>query len=496
MTLGALALGLVVSAPAASAAVTKPGAPSGVMATPGNASAAVTWTAPAADGGSPILGYTVTATRGSSTSLCRTTNSTTCRVRSLVNGYTYRVSVKARNTKGFGASSTPVSVRVGAPLAPTDVVVGNWTPSTSPFADWTLQINWRAPADNGSAIKKYTAVSISGSRSCVSDGKTYCTMSGFTAPSYSFRVSATNARGTSVESVQSAPIDFVGAGMTGDNFAASGISASGSDVWISDWVDSTVVEYNNMDEYVGTTTVGNGNNPYAISSDGTHVWVADEGGFGDGGNTVTELDASDGSLVQTIPVGSTPDAVSSDGTHVWVANSGDDTVTELGASDGSLLQTIPVGESPAGISSDGTHVWVSDEGDDAVTELDASDGSVVQTIPVGRAPGAITSDGTHVWVGSEDEVIELDASNGSVVRTIPVALGADSVSSNGVHVWLGGNGVTELKASTGSLVAVIETPAVDPSAFVSSLGANVWIANPSWGPPTDPQTGYLTELAG
>ena len=77
-----------------------------------------------------------------------------------------------------------------------------------------------------------------------------------------------------------------------------------------------------------------------------------------------------------------------------------------------------------------------------------------------------------------------------------MSLGDSSISSNGVHVWLGGNGVTELKASTGSIAAVIETPAVDTSAVVSSLGANVWIANPSWGPPTDPQTGYLTELAG
>jgi hypothetical protein len=115
---------------------------------------------------------------------------------------------------------------------------------------------------------------------------------------------------------------------------------------------------------------------------------------------------------------------------------------------------------------------------------------------IGVALGAIDSDGTHVWVGAGDEVIELDAANGSVVRTIPVALGAYSISSNGVRVWLGGDGTTELKASTGSLVAVIETPAIETSTAVSSLGSNVWIVNPSWGPPTDMQTGYLAEVAG
>ena len=37
-------------------------------------------------------------------------------------------------------------------------------------------------------------------------------------------------------------------------------------------------------------------------------------------NTVSELNASTGSVVQTITVGSGPYGVSSDGTHVWVTN--------------------------------------------------------------------------------------------------------------------------------------------------------------------------------
>jgi hypothetical protein len=72
------------------------------------------------------------------------------------------------------------------------------------------------------------------------------------------------------------------------------------------------------------TITGVGDAPYfSISSDGTHVWVAN------GNDTVTELDASTGAVVQTIDGVNGPDGVSSDGTDVWVANEYDGTVSEI-----------------------------------------------------------------------------------------------------------------------------------------------------------------------
>ena len=88
-------------------------------------------------------------------------------------------------------------------------------------------------------------------------------------------------------------------------------------------------------------------------------------------------------VVGTIPVGNAPAGVSSDGTHVWVTNGNDNTVTELSASTGGILQTIDV-EDPQGISSDRTHVWVANATDGTVTELSASTGTVIQTITVGK----------------------------------------------------------------------------------------------------------------
>ncbi len=61
--------------------------------------------------------------------------------------------------------------------------------------------------------------------------------------------------------------------------------------------------------------------------------------------------------------------VSSDGTHVWVTDLEVITVSELDASTGSVIQTLAVGTGPFGVSSDGTHVWVTNEGSNTVSEI-------------------------------------------------------------------------------------------------------------------------------
>jgi YVTN family beta-propeller protein len=151
-------------------------------------------------------------------------------------------------------------------------------------------------------------------------------------------------------------------------------------------------------------TIRVGTAPDAVSSDGTHVWVADERG------QVTELSASTGAVIHTILEGHRPSVVWSDGTHVWVTN-GDDTVSELSASTGAVIRTIPVGRGPDGVSSDGIHVWVTNGIDNTVSELSASTGAVIQTIGVGNGPGGVSSDGTHVWVSS--------FSQGTVTEILP-----------------------------------------------------------------------------
>jgi hypothetical protein len=110
-----------------------PGAPTSASATGGNAQAAVSFTAPADNGGGTISGYRVTASPGG---LTATGSSSPITITGLTNGTAYTFTVAAQNEAGYGlesSASNSVTPSAGRVIAVSPAVGG--------VTNWNLDVN-------------------------------------------------------------------------------------------------------------------------------------------------------------------------------------------------------------------------------------------------------------------------------------------------------------------------------------------------------------------
>ncbi|HEX8347155.1 MAG TPA: fibronectin type III domain-containing protein [Actinoplanes sp.] len=200
-----------------------PGTPTIGVATPGNGTATVRWTAPASDGGTPIYGYEVQVlddVTGIAVAVdVAAADATQLTMTELRNGTTYLFWVRAMNAAGagaFSAVSNPV-VPVGsavppappgppAPPRPATTRTAPGIPLVGAAApgNGLAVLRWTAPADDGgSPITRYevhvvdsaTGAQIGGGRTATANA-TVLTLTGLSnGTAYRFRVRAVNAVG-------------------------------------------------------------------------------------------------------------------------------------------------------------------------------------------------------------------------------------------------------------------------------------------------------------
>ena len=109
-----------------------PAAPTNLSATSGDASAVLTWTAPASDGGSAITSYDYSLDDGATwTSFNPVVTASPATITGLTNGTPYLVKLRAVNSAGPGAASAAVSVTPVSSATPSiTTLTSNLNPST------------------------------------------------------------------------------------------------------------------------------------------------------------------------------------------------------------------------------------------------------------------------------------------------------------------------------------------------------------------------------
>jgi hypothetical protein len=196
-----------------------PSAPVNVVATAGNASAILSWTAPANH--QPVTSYTVHNSLASNgvlvadvtvTAVPGTTRvPTSFTVTGLTNAVTYQFEVQATNAQGSSPFSAPSnSVTPQAPTVP-----GAPTNVSAIAGDSSASVSWTAPAsDGGSPITSYTVTTFTGGApagiTATAGGNSTTVFPLTNGVAYTFSVHATNALGNGPESAQSAPVTPAG----------------------------------------------------------------------------------------------------------------------------------------------------------------------------------------------------------------------------------------------------------------------------------------------
>lgn len=172
------------------------------------------------------------------------------------------------------------------------------------------------------------------------------------------------------------------------------------------------------------------NHNATYSPDGRTIWTSQMATPGQ----VLILDAATLATRSTITVGDNPAEVTfaPSGTVGFVANTGSDSISILDATTGSMLDTQPVGDAPIGAwpGRDG-RMYVDNEAGKSISVIDPDTRVVVATFPLGFTPAlAAISPSGELWVTDTDngKLVFLNPANGMRIGELATAAGAHALA--------------------------------------------------------------------
>lgn len=391
------------------ARVEAPGAPTNLIATPGNGQASVTFTPPPSD--VAITNYQYSINDGA-TWVTRSPASpaTPLVITGLVNGTTYNVRLRAINPLGTGPASAAVAVQPKTvPGVPT---VTSVTPGPG-----SVTVVFEPPAETG-------GVPLTNYQWTVNDGVTWnnrtpastaspLVVTGLTNSIHAkVKLRAVNAAGagpataTVTVTVGSIPV--------GSRPGSVAIAPNGTFAYVTNRMDNTVSRVRTADDQqVATIGVGAAPGSVTYAPDGSLAFVTNKNE-----NTVSAIRTATDTLVGTYAVGNTPVAAAFaiNGASAYVVNQGAGTVTKLSAA-GAALKTIKVGTWPTDVkvAPGGAYAYVSNGWERTVSKIDTTTDTVVATIAIGTpqivgnpyAGGptriAFAPDGSFAYITNDDD---------------------------------------------------------------------------------------------
>jgi sugar lactone lactonase YvrE/ribosomal protein S11 len=226
---------------------------------------------------------------------------------------------------------------------------------------------------------------------------------------------------------------------------------SSGNVYIADYSNGAIKEWNFATQQV-TALVSSGlNNPVGVAVDaGGNVYFADQGN-----NAIKEWTASTQQVTALVTGLNGPQGVAVDSSgNVYIADSGNNAVKEWAASTQQVTSLVSSGlSSPAGVAVDAAgNVYIADQGNAAVKEWNAANGVTALVSSGLKAPAGVAVDGSgNLYIADygsgSGAVYEWSAATGQVATlassalTHPFGVAVDA----GGDVYIADNGANDVQ---------------------------------------------------